>query len=156
MLIHCQDKIPIALTVNHFDYLDQLSVLLRLHVKMSVVTQCFLTDGSHTVEPQSHRRHLPTQIPMCLQTQLYTNYKTTNYLPFLPNPLWLHDLIEDPTRELQHDTRRCSCVSKCCKRLKYFRVYMRCLSVLTRCGINCLLMKATPSGKMNTSQQLAF
>ena len=117
-LIHCQYKVPMTLTMNYFDYLDWLSMLIKFHLKMSVMTQCFLNHGSHTVEPKNQKRHSPTQTTMCLQTQLYINYEMKNYLPFLPNTLLLHYFDGDSTKELQQDTRRCSCVSKCCTMLE--------------------------------------
>ena len=117
-LIHCQYRIPMALTINCFDYLDRLSMLIKFHLKMSVMTHWFLSHGICTVEPKNHRRHSPTQTTTCLQTQLYINNEISNYLPFLPNTLLLHDFNRDPTGELQQDTRRCSCVSKCCVRLE--------------------------------------
>ena len=114
-LIHCQYKykVPMALTMNYFDYLDWLSMLIKFHSKMSVMTQCFLNHGSHTVEPKNQKRHSPIQTTMGLQTQLYINYEIKNYLPFLPNTLLLQYSDGDSTREIQQDTRRCSCVSKC-------------------------------------------
>lgn len=95
--------------MNYFDYLDWLSLLIKFHMKMSVMTQCFLNHGSHTAESKNQKRHSPTLTTMCLQTQLYINYEIKNYLPFLPNTLLLYHFDGDPTRELQQDTRRCSC-----------------------------------------------
>lgn len=95
------------------------------------------------------------QTTTCLQTQLSVNDGTKNYLPFLSNTLLLHDFDGDQTRELQHDTGGAAVFLNSSRGLNN-SVYIKYLSLLTRCRINCLLMESGPSDRLESAQELTF
>lgn len=109
LLLRCVYRIPVALIRNCLHYLDCLCVFVKNCLQF-VWTQNFSSGCPHTVEAKTLRWHPPAPPKILrLQTQLYRNYEIKNYLPFLPNTQGLHDCEQDQTRELQQDTRRCSC-----------------------------------------------